>query len=284
MTLTEVMEDARERIEALVARHLAGVGLPVAKAMEYALSGGKCLRGFLVMQSAALHGIGAQALPAAAAIECLHAYSLIHDDLPCMDDDDLRRGRATVHRRWNEATAVLAGDALQALAFELLAGLDSPHTLRLVMTLAREAGIRGMVGGQAMDIAAESAAVPLSLEEISRLQAGKTGALITWAAASGARMVGSDERALTAYGNALGLAFQITDDLLDVVGDAASLGKAVRKDAVANKATFVTLLGLEGAREKAASLVEEAITALEPYGERAVALEDLARFAVSRKN
>ena len=284
MTLTEAMEAARDRIEALVVGHLAGTGQPVAEAMEYALAGGKGLRGFLVLESAALHGMADRALPAAAAIECIHAYSLIHDDLPCMDDDDLRRGRPTVHRRWDEATAVLAGDALQALAFELLAGLDSPHTLRLIVTLAQGAGIRGMVGGQAMDIAAESAAAPLSLEEITRLQAGKTGALIIWAAASGARMAGADDDALVAYGNALGLAFQIADDLLDLVGDAAALGKAVRKDAAANKATFVTLLGLGGAREKAASLVDEAIAALEPYGERAVALEDLARFAVSRKN
>lgn len=284
MTLTEAMRAAGAQIEALVARHLHGVGLPVAEAMEYALAGGKCLRGFLVLESAGLYGMREQALPAAAAIECIHAYSLIHDDLPCMDDDDLRRGRPTVHRHWDEATAVLAGDALQALAFELLATLGSPHVLRLISALAQGAGVRGMVGGQAMDIAAETAETPLTLPEITRLQAGKTGALITWAAAAGARMAGADDAALVAYGDALGLAFQIADDLLDIEGDAAALGKAVRKDAAANKATFVTLLGLDGARHEADSLVNKAIAALAPYGERAIALSDLARFAVSRKN
>ncbi|MBW7921578.1 MAG: polyprenyl synthetase family protein [Rubellimicrobium sp.] len=285
LTLTDSMAATGARIEALVARHLDGAGNPVAGAMRYALAGGKCLRGFLVVESAALHGIGADAaLPAAAAIECIHAYSLVHDDLPAMDDDHLRRGRPTVHRAWDEATAILAGDALQALAFELLAGADTPNALRLIATLARGAGVRGMVGGQAMDIAAEGAEVPLTLDEITRLQAGKTGALITWAAAAGARMAGADDRALVAYGDALGLAFQIADDLLDVEGDAAAAGKALRKDAAAGKATFVSLLGPAGARARAQALADAARLALLPYGNITDKLSELARFAITRKN
>lgn len=285
MTLTDTMAATRARVESLAARHLDGVEGPVAEAMLYALSGGKCLRGFLVTESAALHGIAADiALPAATAIECIHAYSLIHDDLPVMDDDDLRRGRPTVHRAWDEATAILAGDALQALAFELLATSGGPHALRLIAALARGAGVRGMVGGQAMDIAAEGADNPLTLEEITRLQAGKTGALITWAAAAGARMAGADDRALIAYGDALGLAFQIADDLLDIEGDAVAAGKALRKDAAAGKATFVSLLGVAGARARAEALAEAAILALQPYGNITGKLSELARFAINRNS
>lgn len=285
MTLTDTMAATRARVESLAARHLDGVEGPVAEAMLYALSGGKCLRGFLVTESAALHGIAPDtALPAATAIECIHAYSLIHDDLPVMDDDDLRRGRPTVHRAWDEATAILAGDALQALAFELLATSGGPHALRLIAALARGAGVRGMVGGQAMDIAAEGADNPLTLEEITRLQAGKTGALITWAAAAGARMAGADDRALIAYGDALGLAFQIADDLLDIEGDAVAAGKALRKDAAAGKATFVSLLGVAGARARAEALAEAAILALQPYGNITGKLSELARFAINRNS
>ncbi len=285
MTLTDTMAATRARVESLAARHLDGVEGPVAEAMLYALSGGKCLRGFLVTESAALHGIAPDtALPAATAIECIHAYSLIHDDLPVMDDDDLRRGRPTVHRAWDEATAILAGDAQQALAFELLATSGGPHALRLIAALARGAGVRGMVGGQAMDIAAEGADNPLTLEEITRLQAGKTGALITWAAAAGARMAGADDRALIAYGDALGLAFQIADDLLDIEGDAVAAGKALRKDAAAGKATFVSLLGVAGARARAEALAEAAILALQPYGNITGKLSELARFAINRNS
>lgn len=285
MTLTDSMAATRVQVESLVAQHLDEVGGSVAAAMTYALAGGKCLRGFLVTESAALHGIAAdRALPAAAAIECIHAYSLVHDDLPAMDDDDLRRGRPTVHRAWDEATAILAGDALQALAFELLAGSELPHSLHLIATLARGAGVRGMVGGQAMDIAAEGAASPLTLEQITQLQAGKTGALITWAAAAGARMAGADDGALVAYGDALGLAFQIADDLLDVEGDARAAGKALRKDAAAGKATFVSLLGAPEARARAEALAEAAVLALKPYGNITSKLSELARFAVNRSN
>ncbi len=287
VNLSQAMAAARNSVEACVRSASHDLHQPVAEAMLYALAGGKCLRGFLVLEGARLHGFSAtDALPAAAAIECIHAYSLVHDDLPCMDDDDLRRGQPTVHRKWDEATAVLAGDGLQALAFELIARTNCAPVARLdlVATLARAAGIRGMVGGQALDIAAETAATPLTLEQITTLQAGKTGALITWSATAGARMGAADTGPLSAYGAALGLAFQIADDILDVTGDAAKTGKAVGKDAGAGKATFVSLLGLDAARARATALVDEAETALAPYGATAATLIEAARFVISRDN
>ncbi len=260
---------------------LVGLIGPVPEAMRYAVRGGKALRGFLVLESARLHGVSMQCDPAVAAIEALHAYSLIHDDLPCMDDDDLRRGQPTVHKRWGDATAVLAGDALQALAFEMLA--DVPNPAVMMQTLAAASGVRGMVGGQAADIAAETAEIPLSLDQITALQAGKTGALITWSACAGPRMAGADSAAMRVYGDALGLAFQIADDVLDIEGDAAEVGKAVGKDAAAGKATFVSLLGLEGAKNRAAELVAQACDALSGYGGDAEALKDAARFVIARR-
>jgi len=281
------MAGARRAVEAAVTARLAVHDLPVARAMVYAVSGGKGLRGFLALESARLHGYdSAAALPAACAIECIHAYSLVHDDLPCMDDDDLRRGLPTVHRKWDQATAVLAGDGLQALAFACLADTACPPAaaLQLVATLAQRAGIAGMLGGQALDIAAETAAMPLTVAQITRLQAGKTGALITWAATVGPHMAGADPAPLTAYGDALGLAFQIADDILDVTGDTATLGKATGKDAAAGKATFVSLLGLDAARGRAAELVAQSCAALAPYGQSADILRDAARFVVARRN
>lgn len=257
----------------------------VGDAMAYAVGGGKCLRGFLVLEGARLHGIGPDAAaPVAGAIEVLHAYSLVHDDLPCMDDDDLRRGQPTVHRKWDEATAVLAGDALQALAFELLsiAQVADQAKLSLVNSLAAAAGAGGMVGGQAMDIAAETSAMPLTLSEIEALQALKTGALIRWASEAGPIMAQADSAPLTIYGKALGLAFQITDDILDVEGDATAVGKAVGKDADAGKATFVSLLGLDAAKARAQDLVTEAQDALGSYGEDADLLRKLAQFVITR--
>ena len=268
-----------------IARSIGSVQGDLAAAMRYAVTGGKGLRGFFVLESARLHGItAAQAAPAAAAIECLHAYSLVHDDLPCMDDDDLRRGQPTVHRKWDEATAVLAGDALQTLAFELCAAtkVENQARLALLVSLSEAAGLRGMVGGQAADIAAETAALPLTLDQITALQAGKTGALITWSAMAGARMAAADLGPLQTYGDCLGLAFQITDDILDVTGDATSVGKAVGKDATAGKATFVSLLGLDEAKRRAGALVEQACTALAVYGDTAQTLRDAARFVVTR--
>ncbi len=261
---------------------------PVTEAMRYAVRGGKRLRGFLVLEGARMLGVAeAQSVSAAAAIEALHAYSLVHDDLPCMDDDDLRRGQPTVHKRWDEATAVLAGDALQTLAFELLCdpALGSAEVrIELVAGLARASGIDGMVLGQALDIAAETAGRDLTLDEITALQAGKTGALIGFAAEAGAVIAGADRGPLRRYAAALGLAFQIADDILDVTGDEAKTGKRLHKDAEAGKATFVSLLGLEAARARAAELVQEAEAALAGYGNGAANLIAAARFVIARDN
>mgnify|MGYP000055949313 CR=1 FL=1 len=265
---------------------LTGLSGPIPDAMKYATAGGKGLRAFLAIESARLHGFDAsRSGRAAAAIEALHAYSLVHDDLPCMDDDDLRRGQPTVHKKWDEATAVLAGDALQALAFQLVALVGCPLEARLTLTstLAVAAGARGMVGGQAMDIAAETAKAPLNLDEITTLQAGKTGALIRWSAMVGPRMAGKSHDPLDVYGDCLGLAFQIADDILDIEGDATEVGKAVGKDADAGKATFVTLLGLQGAKNRAAELVAEACDRLSCYGEDADTLKEAAQFVIARR-
>ena len=258
---------------------------PVPSAMRYAVRGGKGLRAFLVIESAALFGISStKACPAAGAIEALHAYSLVHDDLPAMDDDDLRRGEPTVHKAWDEATAILAGDALQSFAFDLLTRLDvSDETrLKLIAGLAHAAGVRGMVGGQALDIAAETATAPLTLEEITRLQDGKTGALFVWSATAGAHLAGADPRPLETFARDFGLAFQIADDILDATGNEATAGKRLHKDADAGKATFVSLLGLEAAQSKAGDLIDAAKTALDGYGDRADTLRAAADFVISR--
>lgn len=287
MSFSETLSQDAAAIEAhLMAALHHRADQPVIHAMRYALKGGKRLRGFLVLEGARMHGLStAQALPAAAAVESLHAYSLVHDDMPCMDDDDLRRGQPTVHVKWDEATAVLAGDALQTLAFELLAdpALGSGDTrIALVAGLARASGAEGMVLGQALDIAAETAAAPLTLDQITELQAGKTGALIRWSAEAGAILAGADPKPLAAYATALGLAFQIWDDVLDVEGDVAKTGKRLHKDADAGKATFVSLLGLDAAKARARSLIDEAENHLSPYGDRAANLIACARFVISR--
>ena len=256
----------------------------IADAMRYAaLSNGKRLRAFLVLESAALFAVP-DALDAAAAVECIHAYSLVHDDLPAMDDDDLRRGKPTVHIKWDEATAVLAGDALQAQAFDILGNMSATDRAKLVLiqSLAQASGAQGMVLGQDLDIAAESATTPLTLAEITHLQALKTGALIRWSAGAGALLAGADPAPLHAYAGAVGNAFQIQDDILDVTGSEAQTGKRVQKDHAAGKATFVTLLGLEGARARAESLVEKANEALSGYGAKADNLRAAARFAIDR--
>jgi len=261
--------------------------LPVISAMRYASAGGKRLRAFLVLESARLHGIAPeQAIWPAAAIEAIHAYSLVHDDLPCMDNDDLRRGLPTVHVKWDEATAVLAGDALQTFGFECVSRLEChPDPIvraDLTLGLARAAGAQGMVLGQALDIAAETAETPLTLQEITTLQAGKTGALIAWSAAAGAVMAQADTAPLQRYAGDLGLAFQIADDILDIEGDMEKVGKALGKDADAGKATFVSLLGLDGAKARARELVNDACDALDVYSSEAAALREAARFVISR--
>lgn len=283
------LDVASQRVHALLSDELARFPkVPVVEAMAYALEGGKGLRGFLVMEGAALYGIRPEtARFAAAAVEAVHTYSLVHDDLPAMDDDDLRRGRPTVHVKWDEATAVLVGDALHCLAFELLAREEAAprpeRRVQLVASLAEAAGARGMVLGQALDMAAETATEPLKLHEIEALQAAKTGALIRWSGEAGAVIAGEDPLPLRRYAEALGLAFQIADDILDVTGDAEAAGKRLRKDDAAGKATFVSLLGLEGARKRAEALVEEACAALYPFGPRAEVLREAAHFVIARE-
>ncbi len=289
MTFSEVIEQDARLVQARLDRAMSAMAdEPVVQAMRYAVQGGKRLRGFLVLESARMLGIAPQnALAAAASVEALHGYSLVHDDMPCMDNDDLRRGLPTVHVKWDEATAVLAGDALQTLAFELMCDPDlgsAEVRIDLVAGLARASGADGMVLGQALDIAAETAQVPLTLAEITRLQAGKTGALIGFSAVAGAIIARADPAPLRAYADCLGLAFQISDDLLDVTGDSAKTGKRVGKDAKAGKATFVSLMGLEKARAQAADLVAQAQNHLRPYGSRAQNLMEAAHFVISRES
>ena len=276
-------------VETQLDKAMAPMGdTPVVQAMRYALRGGKRLRAFLVMQSAAIYDVPqSQSIWPAAAIEAIHAYSLVHDDLPCMDDDDLRRGQPTVHKKWDQATAVLVGDALQSLGFELildpqcspLADLRSDLALRL----ARAAGAAGMVLGQAQDIAAETAPTPLDLMQVTELQSHKTGALFSWSAQAGAILAQEDPAPLAKYSAALGLGFQITDDILDVEGDPKKTGKRLNKDAEAGKATFVSLLGLKGAKERAKELISEACDAVTPLGIKAEPLQHCAKFIISRE-
>jgi farnesyl diphosphate synthase len=258
-------------------------------AMRHAvIGGGKRMRPLLVVAASDLFQVNRErALRAALAIECIHCYSLIHDDLPCMDDDDMRRGKPTVHKAFDEATAVLAGDCLHDLAFEILADPathDDPLVrLELVTELAQQSGPAGMAGGQMMDLVAEGAGYDLA--GITRLQQLKTGALIQWCLEAGAILGGASDaqrRALRAYARDLGLAFQIADDLLDVEGTSAKTGKAVQKDAAAGKATFVSLLGVERARAQAIALIDQAVGHLNGFGQEADLLRAIARFAVER--
>jgi farnesyl diphosphate synthase len=265
------------------------------EAMRYGtLGGGKRLRAFLTIETArALGRTDEGPRRAGAAIECVHAYSLIHDDLPSMDDDDLRRGRPTAHRAFDEATAILAGDALQALAFEILSdpATDPLPEVRvaLCLGLARAIGLGGMAGGQMLDIDAERATAPLSVEEIERLQAMKTGALLKFSVEAGARLAGAGataRAALATYGRAIGAAFQIADDILDVESDAATLGKRAGKDAGQNKATLIGAFGLKGARRELARLVDEAMAAVDAAGVGASGdiLRATAEFVAARKS
>ena len=259
----------------------------VNEAMQYALLGGKKLRGYLVNQSSKLFEIDpSKSIWAACSIEALHAYSLVHDDLPAMDDDDLRRGKPTVHKKWDDATAILTGDALQTLSFQLLTDhrfiVSDAHRLKLAYDLSVASGADGMVLGQALDILAETSDVPLDLDEITRMQRRKTGALIEWSACSGAVMSGEDPSALLEYSKSVGLAFQIIDDILDVEGDPVKVGKRVKKDQNAGKATFVSLLGMDTAKKHSVALIDKANEALMPYGNKAKSLQRLANFVISR--
>ncbi len=295
MTFTQRLEDHASRLE----RHLddwltpARIG-PAAprllEAMRYgSLGGGKRFRPFLVIESAALFGVPVEgALNAAAALECVHCYSLIHDDLPAMDNDDLRRGRPTVHKAFDEATAILAGDGLLTLAFEILAAPDThPNPAvraDLGFALARASGVSGMAGGQMYDL--EAPGKTLGETDIRLLQKMKTGALITFGCVAGGILGETSDAniaALRAYGDALGAAFQLADDLLDVEGDAALVGKATGKDTEAGKGTLVSLFGIEAAKVKLEELKAEALAALAPFKPRDEILAKAAEFVVARK-
>jgi farnesyl diphosphate synthase len=296
MTLLQRLQRCAATVESRLENLLAdeavgGIAPRLAAAMRYAaLGGGKRLRPFLVIESAVLCGLPpAAALDTGAAVEMVHCYSLVHDDLPAMDDDDLRRGRPTVHKQFDEATAILAGDALLTLAFEVLARpethADAAIRTELIVALARAAGPLGMAGGQLLDLEAETRPGGADVDLVRRIQEAKTGALLAFSASAGAILAraGALEReALRAYGKALGAAFQIADDLLDVEGSAAVVGKATGKDASAGKATYVAALGIEGARRKLADLEVAAIHALAPLGSRAETLKDAARFVARR--
>ncbi len=262
----------------------------VRRAMLYSLfPGGKRLRPVLAIAACrALGGRLADVLPAAAAIEMIHTYSLIHDDLPALDDDDLRRGRATSHRVFGEAMAILAGDALLTHAFEVAAthprgAASAPRRLRAITLLARAAGVTGMIGGQVMDLEAEGR--PYGAARLRRIHRGKTGALISASVQIGGVLAGAMPRriaALRRYGDRIGLAFQIVDDILDREGTTRSLGKAAGKDAAARKATFPGLLGVQASRRLAESAIDQAIRAIAPLGRRGAELEAIARFVVTR--
>jgi len=279
---TDALLDRLLPLDALPARR-------VVEAMRYsALGQGKRLRPFLVVESAALFGVPReQALRTGAALECVHCYSLVHDDLPAMDNDDLRRGKPTAHKAFDEATAILAGDALLTYAFEILSA-DATHPdpavrLRLISGLSKAAGMAGMVGGQMLDIEAETR-VTSSLSDISLIQSLKTGALFRFACEAGAMLAGQDSTPLRQYADKIGLAFQIADDILDVESTPETLGKATQKDKAKGKATFVDLLGLEEAKRQCRELVDDAIEALTVFGASADHLKHAAVFVVGRRS
>jgi len=298
--LNQVAKDAESLLDHLLNEVPAGDELArparLLDAMRYAsLGAGKRFRPFLVVESASLFGVARQqALMAGAALECVHCYSLVHDDLPAMDNDDMRRGQPTVHKAFDDATAILAGDGLLTFAFDILARPEThPNPavrIELVLALARAAGLGGMVGGQMLDLAAEGrfeggAPQRLAEGEVATLQAMKTGALLKFACRAGGilgQASAAQRAALDRYGSAVGQAFQIADDLLDVEGDPALVGKQTGKDAEAGKATIVGILGPEGAKARLRTLVAEAEAALEPFGAAASVLVAGAKFVAER--
>ena len=292
--LAESMSETAAALDALLDAELPrplGAGARLAEAMRYSmLGGGKRLRAFLVRTGARLAGAeDRDALILAAAVEMIHGYSLIHDDLPALDDDDMRRGRPACHIAFDDATAILAGDALLTLAFELAADPrvhpDPAVRCELVRAMARAAGVAGMVGGQMIDLAAEHNAVDHEL--IAMLERMKTGALIAFSCEAGVILAGGDAKSratLREFGYDIGLAFQVTDDLLDLVGDEANLGKKVGKDAAAGKATFISALGVDGAKREAAALIERAIARLAEFGVRAQPLRAFGEYVLTRRS
>ncbi len=269
-----------------------GPGQRVVEAMRYSLlAGGKRLRPILCLAAAeAVAGNVEQVMPVAGALEMIHTYSLIHDDLPAMDDNDFRRGRPTCHKKFDEATAILAGDGLLTAAFEVLAAAATNHPAQasvyheVVQTIARAAGYQGMVGGQMADLLAEGQ--PSTLEQVEAIHRLKTGALLTASVRSGALLGGGSARdilALTHYGEKFGLIFQITDDLLDVEGESAEMGKPTGMDAIRQKATYPAVMGVAAAKNQARDLVAAALVDLQPFGERAEPLRQLARYLLVRR-
>ena len=262
----------------------------ITSSMRYALlNGGKRIRAYLSMESCKLFEIDTQcALQTGAAIECMHAYSLVHDDLPSMDNDDLRRGLPTVHVKWDEATAILTGDALQCKAFEILAmpetHNDGEKRSKLIYQMSLSAGVGGMVSGQEADISAEINNTILNLDDIIKLQNFKTGALIRWSAITGPLLAGQSLSKMENYANSLGLAFQIQDDILDIEGIESRVGKKTQKDKDAGKVTFISLLGLNEAKKKAKLLIEDACETISDFGPKSSNLINLAKFVISRNN
>ena len=288
--LSETADQVTVALDQLLPR-ADGAEERVVSAMRYAALGpGKRLRPFFAIECGRLFDLDERGpLRAGCALECIHAYSLVHDDLPCMDDDDMRRGRPTVHKEYDEATAVLAGDALLTFAFEILAHPDThPHgnvRAELITKLAQASGARGMVGGQMIDLAVTAAGADWDISLVTRLQRMKTGALITHAAEIGpilARASDEQRQALNGFSHDLGLAYQIVDDLLDVEGDEAKMGKAARKDADAGKATFVSILGIEKAKDRVAMLADQAKQHLDRFGTRAERLKTAIDYVVRR--
>ncbi|MCC8942895.1 polyprenyl synthetase family protein [Bradyrhizobium sp. Arg68] len=284
--LARLLSDATESDEIVRPKRLI-------EAMRYSsLGGGKRLRPFLVVESAAVFGVPREAaLLAGAALECIHCYSLIHDDLPAMDNSDLRRGRPTLHKAYDDATAILAGDALLTIAFDIITrdAIHKDANVRLLLTraLARASGIGGMAGGQILDLAGEGRFGDREPVDVARLQQMKTGALLRFGCIAGAILGQSSQneyQALDDYGKALGEAFQIADDLLDVEGDAAALGKPAGADAALGKTTFVTQLGIDGAKQRVRDLLARADAALSVFGTRGDVLRAAAHFVAERKN
>ena len=257
--------------------------------IEYSILGqGKRLRPLLCMETSKVFSVpNGISIFCAIAIECIHTYSLVHDDLPSMDDDDLRRGQPTIHKKWNEATAVLVGDSLQSLSFEVLSDyqfkVSDKVKNKLIWSLARKSGASGMVLGQALDIEAESSQKQLGIDQISKLQEYKTGKLISWSCEVGPIIAGENAEPFVTYASKIGLAFQIIDDILDVTSSSKTLGKEVGKDIEKNKATFVSKLGLDNSRKMAAELVSEACEAISVFKDRSRNLCQIANFIVSRQ-
>lgn len=292
--LAENLKIVRAKVDETLDKLLVEIPYPenrVVEAMRYAtIGGGKALRPFIVMETAQMFGVPFdKSVRVATALEMLHSYSLIHDDLPCMDNDDLRRGKLSCHKQFDEATAVLAGDGLLTRAFEVLATdttWDNPAVrCELIHLLGNAAGYHGMVAGQMLDLLAENEDMELSLTDIIRLQSLKTGRMLVFAAEAGAVLgqASFEERqALKDFASDIGLAFQITDDILDIEGAVEKVGKTLRKDVKAGKVTYVSLVGVDTAKQKAAELIAKAIDSLKIFGEKADSLRELARFILTR--